>query len=298
MAAADFSVLQYNILADAYTRTHYSYVRPQDLNLQARLGKVLGVIMAENPTVITLQECDQWAYTNVLLPRLTTHGYDGCFALHTGRTEGVAVLWKRSTFRAQPVSFPLEVKLAGHPLVPITTHKVGLIVPLSRLVGGYWTTNPAVVIATTHLSGNPNTPDLPLYETQALLHYVSDFYKDAPLVFTGDLNIDPNSPTYNLITQDKYNPALLTTDTRGQVVRQPYRLTSAYVTAYRRDPEVTFATDKIHRCVDYIFYRDDRFRCVGARGLPRLRDLAAAGYMPNATEGSDHLALCASFTFL
>jgi endonuclease/exonuclease/phosphatase family metal-dependent hydrolase len=173
------------------------------------------------------------------------------------------------------------------------TPKVGLVVLLDTIVStatGAASSAPPpkkrIGVSTIHLSGDPSKPMLPVQEVSLFLNQIGRRYGDVPLIFCGDLNSQPNSLVCSVIQQTGNVPQNFT---------QPFQLSSAYSDHYGKNPEVTFVTNLIHECVDYIFYRRDSFQLRNAEGLPNYKTVVNQGFLPNDNEGSDHLPLIATF---
>lgn len=265
------SVLQYNLLAESYASpSRYKYVTTQNLNATNRLNKIIARVEQHMPSILCFQECEKAVFAT--LSTRWARSYKGYFAISRGRTEGVAIFFALNVFTFVDVhTLYLDAYLQ--------TPKVGLVVKLK--INGK-----EIAVGTIHLSGDPNKPSLPCEEVSIFLNDIARHYMDVPLLFCGDLNSEPSSTVCSILKQDPLIPA---ND------RQPYTLASAYEEVYGSDPQVTFVTDQIRQCVDYIYYRKDRFDVLAAEGLPLYKNIAAQGYMPNNTEGSDHLPLMATF---
>jgi endonuclease/exonuclease/phosphatase family metal-dependent hydrolase len=139
-------------------------------------------------------------------------------------------------------------------------------------------------VAVAHV-GNPSNESLRWAEMTEFLQEISRQHGDVRLIIGGDFNSRPDTTLYRIM---RY--AFNHTDPQLYAYPQPYGLKSGYAEANGgQEPEVTFCTDQIRSCVDYIFYRHDMFRPVAFVPLPPLNAVVAAGNLPNGANGSDHL---------
>lgn len=284
--AADISVATYNLLAPAWTGTYYPYVRAQHLAWSYRGPLIQQRLIRHQYDVYCLQEVEYGAFV-VFKSVLGEHGYKGFFysplsKSNQNKTVGMAIFYNTRRFEETGVgvisrSFgalkdtaSVKESTKGYMAVHLTERQ--------RSGAGHQSPR-SVVVATTHLSGDPALAmTVQPREIAALLEDMHKMFRRTPAIVTGDFNADPTSYTYKVITHPPNGNYL-----------------SAYATHLGRDPDMTFRTDKIVRCVDYLFYRNKRMQVVDAIGLPSR---AVQGPMPDRDQPSDHMLLGAQFKFL
>lgn len=151
-----------------------------------------------------------------------------------------------------------------------------------------------------------------LVNTGAFIKWAQSLSEHFPLIVAGDLNIKPGDPAYTAITQCTvpYDIEMAIPEL-SQPLWQPvpdFPMHSAYFDSQLaanptsdapvREPVTTHAcmgnNTPFMDTLDYVFYRGDCIELVGTVELP---DISAA-LLPDATRGSDHLLIGASFKFL
>jgi CCR4-NOT transcription complex subunit 6 len=143
-----------------------------------------------------------------------------------------------------------------------------------------------VCIATVHLFWNPYYPEIKVTQTQQVLQSLHCFLQQhdmthIPVVLAGDLNSTPNSPVYELISNDQ-----------GLALKSAYStLSNAKVNA------PTNYTPHFVDCIDYVFFSDHMLKPVSLLGEPASVDLYDNIALPNRFYSSDHIAVGTELIF-
>lgn len=134
---------------------------------------------------------------------------------------------------------------------------------------------PLVVLGTLHAIAHPRKFELRLKQAVLLADTVATItnecagkYARVAAVLSGDFNAEPNTDVYAALRKHALG------------------LRSAYKTVTGSEPACTFRTTEGSATTDYIWAGRD-LRAVSVRPLP------VCDPMPNAREGSDHIALYA-----
>eukprot|EP00095_Tigriopus_kingsejongensis_P002523 maker-scaffold838_size90379-snap-gene-0.11 protein:Tk02523 transcript:maker-scaffold838_size90379-snap-gene-0.11-mRNA-1 annotation:"hypothetical protein DAPPUDRAFT_302699" len=208
-----FSLMTYNILADDYAQTHaqlYQDVNPDDIRWEVRLPRLLAEIEARDPDVLCLQEVQEEHYGE-LHGRLTAAGYVGVYKKKTHfKPDGCAIFFKSNRFELVATN---EVELFQSRIFTLDRPNIGLFLTLqprrrSQSADPPRRTQQKLVVGTTHLLYNPKREDVRLAQTILLLaelDRISSFVDQRqklrrhPCIITGDFNLQPFSPVYNLL---------------------------------------------------------------------------------------------------
>jgi len=147
-----------------------------------------------------------------------------------------------------------------------------------------------VTIASTHLKAKPGFEDIRVSQVQKLLKNIpSGFFpvhSHGPshhVIITGDFNDTPDSMAVETI---RLAPGLEMMDARDQYEDV---LAADYYTTYKKRETV------VKRVIDYIFFSSLRLTCTGVLDAPPLSEVP--DMLPAHNYPSDHIALCASFSF-
>lgn len=234
-ASPRFRVLSYNILADQYAGSDYAqnvlfnYCPKECLDPEYRRQLVLRECLGYQADVMCLQEVDEKAFSDYLLPQLGARGYGGRYTNKQGKVkEGSATFWDAARFRllaqhdvllrrsfAQPLP-PLhaqfEPMLAASPELALALQKVTTVAQATLLAP----VDPAsgdgcLCVVNTHLFFHPYAPHIRTMHTAAILSEAGAFLEQCrsspdvaqamaaagggrppALLFCGDLNSDLN----------------------------------------------------------------------------------------------------------
>ncbi|KAG5186166.1 Endonuclease/exonuclease/phosphatase [Tribonema minus] len=285
------------------------------------------------------------AYHAFFQPLLLEKGFDGLYKSKTresmglvGKVDGCALFWRRNRFRLVE-NYAIEFnecarRSAGaiglspnteegnqymHRLSKDNIAQVAVLELLQRPRAGRMGGPQQLCIANTHLyrQANPELPDVKLWQCHALLqelehlveleHFVMS--RQLPLMVCGDLNSEPSSAVYELISTQRVSadhPDLsqdpchvlpdaseLTHNLHLQITHNLH-LQSAYAAVTLDEPPYTNYTDSFRGTLDYIWCSAPDLRPLAVMQVPSEDDIRRCGpSMPNVAASSDHVLLCA-----
>lgn len=223
-----FTVMSYNILAQELLESHrYLYHRhePSALKWEHRKQILFSEIQEANADILCLQEV-QANQLHGFYRKLKRLGYRGIYKQRTGNnTDGVAIYYKTDVFQ---LADHTSVEYFQPGIDVLDRHNVGLIAKLAIKA------NPRkhLVVATTHLLFNRNRHDVKLAQTMILLAEVERFAFESfrsgiptywPVIITGDMNFEPYTGVYRLLTEGMFryeglSNRTLTYDFRGRIL--------------------------------------------------------------------------------
>ena len=194
----EFSIICYNVLSQTILKNHmmlYSKCNPTHLEWAYRWDLLQNTFQIMNADVFCLQEVQQDHYVSHFLPFFSYLGYKGLYKKRTGeQIDGCAIFYRESVFQLIEYS-DVEYKQNDF----LDRDNIGLVCIFNHL-----RSNQNVCIATTHLLFNPKRTNIKLAqmmiflsEIERLSYVGNDRY--CPVIMTGDLNSEPNSPVINLI---------------------------------------------------------------------------------------------------
>ena len=259
-----FAIASYNVLADAYlTADRYPRTPPALLAPGARTPALADTIALLDADVVCLQEVERETFER-LTDQLGVIGYTGSLMMKTGRRPDGCATFSRTP--ASLVGVHEHAYRDGRGGARDSAH-VALIAVVE--VGGR-----RVAVANTHLKWSAPATAIAdqwahrqLSELVALLDTMAGSC-DARVV-CGDFNVEPDSPAVAVIEAAGYTAAL------GS-------LTGAN----------TCNTHGVAKKIDFIFHTD---ALVAAPRTPP--PIGADTVLPSERHASDHLAICAGFTW-
>ena len=136
------------------------------------------------------------------------------------------------------------------------------------------------------------------------------FANGIPYIFAGDLNSQPDTPSYNILVGNKIKP---NEKPEKETVRDDWEpimtppLLSAYFIKNKKEPRATNDGHQISQnsdgtyrdsgrfsgTLDYIFLSDDRFKVIDVKQLDNIFTEASGPY-PSKEEPSDHVLISAN----
>lgn len=208
-----FSIMSYNVLAQSLLEEHSHLYRRNDeraLEWKVRSKVLWKEIIEADADILCLQEV-QASHIDSFYSKLKDLGYSGKFKQRsTSNYDGCAIYFKTDKFKLIDMA-PVEYYQYYKPgLSILDRYNIAIIVRLG-LCGSH-DSDDQIVVATTHLLYNPRRHDVKLAQTQVLLAeldrlaYIgldkeSGKPKYLPVLVTGDFNLKPNTPVYNLLVQ-------------------------------------------------------------------------------------------------
>ncbi|KAF8774889.1 2' like protein [Argiope bruennichi] len=302
--------LTYNVLAKMYVEENkfpYSSKKARDTYYRKQI--LLKELIGYKSDIICLQEVEDRVFERDLEPILNLKGYSGYYTKKGGhRYEGVATFFQTSKFRfkrkydillnrivkEKHIYGELFSKVAGNlkDMNKLLSQKSVLQLLLLEHIHlpGY-----ELLVANTHLYSNKDSPEVRLIQaavcTAFIEHTVNRKNLQSPgIIFCGDFNSLPHSPTYNFLMSGKYECSAnwnRSSDANGDtVLEHNLRLDSACGT-----PEYTNYTAEFKGCLDYIFYNKDILKVTDVVPMPRHEQVIAQKALPSEYFPSDHIAL-------
>lgn len=274
----NLTVVTYNVLAQSYISDKlYYYCNKQDLNEKVRAQRILKQLQEIEGDILMFQEIEE----NVL--RVVKNAVTNAFTIFEkkqDREEGVALVIDQ-LYWGVPLSGFYALNL-GHPqklLYDLFVHKK---------------TNRKILVATTHLIGNPNLFDVQVNQANAAVHLLeyireqedakSSCNKCAAIIVGGDFNADVNSKSYSIFEENGYK--------------------SSIKEIHGEELDITFNTNTIHRCIDYLFMKS--FNITNNQEPPHVDFnknihqpqvvITEKEFLPNQIHGSDHIPVYACYS--
>ncbi|KAK9757265.1 hypothetical protein RND81_01G152600 [Saponaria officinalis] len=326
-----FSVVSYNILAQAYVKSsNFPHSPKPCLRWKARSQAVLTVLKNLRANFLCLQELDE--YDSFYRPSMEIHGYSSIYVQRNGqKRDGCGIFYKPSCAELvlqENIEYNDLVKSLendddsndndgkqtydgcaqeihedanedrGDPNDP----RVRLKRDCVGIMAAFRLSHPSrhlLIIANTHIYWDPEWADVKLAQVKYLLSrldqfkiLVSERFECTPsVILTGDFNSTPGSEVYNYIISGS-SEAKHTDECPDEL---PIPLSSVYECT-RGEPPFTNCTPGFTGTLDYIFFSPlGSMKPVSFLELPDSDSPTVAGGLPNYQHPSDHLPIGAEF---
>ncbi|KAH9614207.1 hypothetical protein KSS87_019067 [Heliosperma pusillum] len=315
-AVGNFTVLSYNILAEAYaTSDTYNYCPSWALSWPYRRQNLLREIVGYKADIVCLQEVQYDHFDEFFAPELDKHGYQALYKRKTSEVE----FNKAAQSLTEAVVPSTQKKTALNRLVK---DNVALIAVLEAKFGHQGVDNPGkrqlLCVANTHVNVQQDLKDVKLWQVHTLLKGLEKIANsaDIPMLVCGDFNSTPVSAPHSLLARGKVDPTHLDLVVdplgilrpHGKLVHQ-LPLVSAYSSFVRggleqhrrrmdpssNEPLFTNCTRDFIGTHDYIFYTADSLTVESLLELLDEDNLRKDTALPSAEWSSDHIALLAEF---
>ncbi|GIY26771.1 CCR4-Not complex 3'-5'-exoribonuclease subunit Ccr4 [Caerostris darwini] len=306
--------LTYNVLAKMYVeeqRFPYASTKARDTCYRKQI--LLKELVGYNSDIICLQEVEKSVFEKDLEPILNLKGYSGFYTRKGGnRCEGVATFIRSSKFKVKKsydVLLNRIIRNSKH-IYDDLLNKVSsnfkdmnkllvqntvlqlLAVEHSHLPGT------ELLIANTHLYSNKHNPEVRLLQAAICAYFIEHYikiegYQNPGVIFCGDFNSLPDSPTYNFLMSGKYECCVtwnIDPNSNDTMLEHNLNLDSACGT-----PEYTNYTESFTGCLDYIFYNKDILKVTDVVPMPRHEHVIAQVGLPSESFPSDHIPLICTF---
>ncbi|KAK3150579.1 hypothetical protein QOZ80_3AG0235020 [Eleusine coracana subsp. coracana] len=226
-----FTVLSYNILADAYaTSDTYSYCPTWALSWTYRRQNLLREIVDYHADIICLQEVQNNHFEEFFAPELDKHGYQALYKkrtieVYTGSSQaidGCATFFRRDRFshvKKYEVEFNKAAQSLTDAIIPAAQKKlaltrlikdnIALIAVLEAKFSNHGTENPGkrqlLCVANTHINIHHDLKDVKLWQVHTLLKGLEKIAvsADIPMLVCGDFNSTPGSTSHGLLARGK-----------------------------------------------------------------------------------------------
>ncbi|CAL1284914.1 unnamed protein product [Larinioides sclopetarius] len=302
--------LTYNVLAKMYVEGNkFPYSTKKALDPYYRKQVLLKELIGYKSDIICLQEVEDRVFERDLEPILNLKGYSGYYTKKGGhRYEGAATFFRTSKFRFKRKYDILLNRIVKekHIYGELFSKVAGNLKDMNKLLSQNSVLqllllehidlpDNELLVANTHLYSNKDSPEVRLIQaavcTAFIEHMVVRKNLQSPgIIFCGDFNSLPHSPTYNFLTSGKYECSAnwnrssdVSSDT---VLEHNLNLDSACGT-----PEYTNYTAEFSGCLDYIFYNKDILDVIDVVPMPRHEQVTAQKALPSEYFPSDHIAL-------
>ncbi|CAI0402440.1 unnamed protein product [Linum tenue] len=233
-SSGTFTVLSYNILADAYaTSESYAYCPSWALSWAYRRQNLLREIVGYRADIVCLQEVQNDHFEEFFAPELDKHGYQALYKrktneVYTGNPntiDGCATFFRRDRFshvKKYEVEFNKAAQSLTEALVPSAQRKtalnrlvkdnVALIVVLEAKFSNQGADTPGkrqlLCVANTHVNVHQDLKDVKLWQVLTLLKGLEKIAAsaDIPMLVCGDFNSLPGSAPHALLAGGKVEP--------------------------------------------------------------------------------------------
>ncbi|GFU92227.1 2',5'-phosphodiesterase 12 [Trichonephila clavipes] len=297
--------LSYNVLAKMYVEQQkYPYASEKARNTYYRKQLLLKELLGYKSDIICLQEVEDRVFERDLEPILNSNGYIGFYTKKGGhRYEGVATFFRSSKLKCKRkydvllnriikekhIYEDLYAKIAGNCKdlnKLLSQHTVLQLVSLEPVDQP----GSEVLVANTHLYSNKDNPEVRLLQTAICTYFIEHVVKikniqGAGVIFCGDFNSLPDSPTYNFLMTSKQE-CNINGNSEGSSLKHNLCLDSACGV-----PEYTNYTGDFIGCLDYIFYSSDILKVTDVVPMPKHEHVIAQVGLPSEYFPSDHIAL-------
>ncbi|ESO93950.1 hypothetical protein LOTGIDRAFT_95897, partial [Lottia gigantea] len=282
-----FRVMQWNMLAQALSQGTDNFVKcpAEALSWDNRKLHIMEEILTHNPTILCLQEVDQF---NFLEKELGKVGYKGTFCKKPFSPclditpnfgpDGCAVFWKTSEVK--------EVKVENYIIKQKENYDTNQICILCCMK--LKNIDSDIFVAVTHLKAKKYFNELRKQQSQFIAKLLQEKCKNSPVILCGDFNADPQELAYK------------------EMVTKDLNLNSAYTFLDNLHKEPAYTTLKIRgspvgplknsATIDYIFFSLNHLKVTSLVRLPSEEEIGE-DCLPSFTFPSDHLSLIADFHF-
>ncbi|CAI0409839.1 unnamed protein product [Linum tenue] len=329
-----FSVVSYNILAQAYVKSSLFPHSPSAcLKWKARSQAILTVLKSLGADFLCLQELDE--YDSFFNMNMVNHGYASIYIQRTGiKRDGCGIFYKldsaellleeRVEYNDLVNSVPGEANAHGDkqncrrtnsgsnvppskntredrgdpndPLVRLKRDCVGIMAAF-KLKGPF---HHVVIVANTHLYWDPKLADVKLAQAKYLLSRLAKF----KMLVSEKFDYAPEvilAGDFNSTPGDKVYRYLVSGDALNSPTVEcldelPVPLRSVYSETRGGEPPFTNCTPSFTNTLDYIFFSPgDQIKPVSFLELPEADAAHVVGGLPNDYHPSDHLPIGAHF---
>ena len=257
-----FSLVTLNVLAQSYIFPKnikqipiYQYVKSEYLNENYRYSKLLKW-MTLDYDFFCLQELE-YTWFN-LIQKYFEQNYGALYSQKkNGKSDGVAIFYKKKTV------------VCNSKIILVVDNRAPVVVGKFTIKKN--NIERELIIATTHLTGDPNLDNVRKKEIESIFSRFSGF-DNIPQILCGDFNLRPYSDLYNIISK---------------------KMNSTYKKIYNNEPDYTFRTDKIRSVVDYCWIN---LKVTPLKELSNINNLSSTyekdgKFLPRDVWFSDHLPM-------
>ena len=299
-------ILTFNILADSYISTNFSYCDKNYIDFTYRGPQILHIIESLNADIICLQEVDHYKdfYQSPLSK--TYELYEEKRGL-IGSKDGLLTGFKRNSYKLQKKVIIYYDNYVTADLFDgvfdYERYKKGNIALILELISSK--SNEKFIIVNTHLHWDPKEEDVKKFQTLMLFSHLQSNYERKDRVFIcGDFNSLPDSEQISILQKESFID--FSSNLKKIIKKLPFQRKSlAFRSAYSRyrqrktknlHPAFTNYTSSFKGVLDYIFYsRRSNVELRKLLKIPKSKALSDGVALPNKEWPSDHLPLMAEF---
>lgn len=251
-----------------------------DLNWENRKLRILEEIVRYSPTILCMEEVDQYEY---LLEFLTKLGYVGIFfpkpdspclyQENNSGSDGCAIFYLSK----------LVTLSQSHSIILQENGRQSNQVAIIGQFCGKGKSSQPFYVGTTHLKAKRGYHEMRRLQGEFISKYLCDNHSDAPVIFCGDFNAEPTEPLYSVMKACQLN------------------LTSAYTSlSHDKQTEPKYTTWKVRpngeecHVIDYIWYTSSGLKLKSILDIA-TEDEVGKNRLPCARYPSDHLSLVCDF---
>ena len=252
----------------------------EDLDWETRKLRVLEEIVRYNPTILCMEEVDQYEYLTEFLTKL---GYVGvffpkpdspclCQEKNSG-PDGCAVFYQ-TKYVTLSQSNSIILQENGR-----QSNQVSIIAQFCTKGDNSST----FYVGVTHLKSKRGYEETRKLQGQFISKYLSENANDAPVIFCGDFNADPIEPCYSIMQACSL------------------KLKSAYTSLSadgKTEPKYTTwkVRPKVEEChvIDYIWYTEKGLKIKSVLDVATEEEIGK-DRLPSSRYPSDHLSLVCDF---
>jgi 2',5'-phosphodiesterase len=214
--SADYRIMTYNVLADAYAHTWgtmFPYFDTALAKVERRLQLVLEDILRSKADVVALQEVDKRYHETLFVPVLTANGYIATdWVGKSGQTlEGCAMFFALSKFESIEREEAIKLTEIGDKALrrwiadddnaelAMALKKITSIAQLARVK--VRASGKSLCVGNTHLFFHPGAMHLRVLQAHEFTTRATAFAAGDPLVLCGDFNGEPEDGVIRYLTK-------------------------------------------------------------------------------------------------
>lgn len=250
------------------------------LHWETRKLRVLEEILRYNPAILCMQEVDQFDF---LTENLSKHGYVGIFY---PKPDSPCLYQKDNSGSDGCAIFYLSKCITLSQSNCMILKENGVASNQVAIIGEFCTKEPSsrqFYVGVTHLKAKRGYEDVRRLQGEFISSYLTENYKDAPVIFCGDFNAEPKEPLYTVMSSCPLNFGSVYTSL------SPDGKTEPKYTTWKVRPK----GEECH-VIDYIWYTKSGLKVKSVLDIATEEEIGK-NRLPSARYPSDHLSLICDF---
>ncbi|ABO99714.1 predicted protein [Ostreococcus lucimarinus CCE9901] len=307
--SADYRIMTYNVLADAYAHTWgtmFPYFDTALAKVERRLQLVLEDILRSKADVVALQEVDKKYHETLFVPVLTANGYIATdWVGKSGQTlEGCAMFFALSKFESIEREEAIKLTEIGDKALrrwiadddnaelAMALKKITSIAQLARVK--VRASGKSLCVGNTHLFFHPGAMHLRVLQAHEFTTRATAFAAGDPLVLCGDFNGEPEDGVIRYLTKGE-----ISASDEDWVRGSLFRAVPIGCGAHLRTARPLFSAGGFLEwtnyvggfvgALDYVWCSTSDFASRATSPLPDMSAVLAHTALPNAQFPSDHI---------